>query len=36
VNVVVVTQEEWEEAASGFLKDVRARPLVPVLEDRSR
>jgi predicted nucleotidyltransferase len=33
VNIAVVTPEEWEEAASGFLKDVRARPLVPVLQD---
>lgn len=30
VNVSIVTLEEWEAAASGFLKDVRSRPLVAV------
>jgi hypothetical protein len=30
VNAVVVTPEEWEAAESGFLTEVRRRPLVPV------
>lgn len=36
VNAVVVTPEEWEAAESGFLTEVRRRPLVAVLlEDTS-
>jgi predicted nucleotidyltransferase len=30
VNAVVVTPEEWEAAESGFLTEVKRRPLVPV------
>ena len=36
VNAVIVTPEEWEAAESGFLEEVRRRPLVPVpLRDTS-
>jgi predicted nucleotidyltransferase len=36
VNAVVVTSEEWEAAESGFLTEVKRRPLVPVaLRDMS-
>ena len=30
VNVVVVSPEEWEASESGFLREVRRRPLVPL------
>jgi predicted nucleotidyltransferase len=30
VNIVVVDEDEWEAAESGFLRDVQSRPLVPI------
>jgi predicted nucleotidyltransferase len=30
VNASIIPPDEWEAAASGFLKDVRSRPLVEV------
>lgn len=30
VNVTVVSEEDWEAAASGFLQEVREHPLVPL------
>jgi predicted nucleotidyltransferase len=36
VNAVVVTPEDWDAAGSGFLKEVRRRPVVSVpLDDMS-
>lgn len=32
VNPVVVTPQTWAEASSGFLRQLRARPLVPILK----
>lgn len=32
VNSVVVSPEEWESARSGFLREVKTRPIVPVFE----
>lgn len=33
VNAVVVSPDEWEASASGFLEDVKRRPLLPVALD---
>ena len=31
VNAVVVSPEEWELARSGFLREVKSRPMIPIL-----
>ncbi len=36
VNVTIVTPEDWEAAESGFLKEVRRSPLVPIRLRESR
>jgi DNA-binding Lrp family transcriptional regulator len=32
VNSVVVSPDEWDSARSGFLREVKSRPMVPVVE----